>query len=82
MFYVYMLQSPKRNQFYIGYSADLRRRFAEHQKLERHKEWKLIYYEAYLNQQDAMARERKLKSYGGALQSLKKRIERSLEGLE
>ena len=82
MFYVYVLQNEKRDQIYIGYTEDLKRRFAEHQQLQRHKGWKLIYYEAFLNQKDAMQRERKLKSYGAALSGLKKRIARSLEGLE
>ena len=82
MFYVYVLQNERRDQIYIGYTEDLRRRYGEHQQLQRHKGWKLIYYEAFLNQKDAMQRERKLKSYGAALSGLKKRIARSLEGLE
>ena len=83
MFYVYVLQSPRENQIYIGFTSDLRRRYKEHQNLQRHKEWKLIYYEAYLNREDAMTRERKLKSYGAALHGLKRRISRSLlQGLE
>jgi putative endonuclease len=82
MFYVYVLQNEKRDQIYIGYTEDLKRRYAEHQQLQRHTGWKLIYYEAFLSQKDAMQRERKLKSYGAALSGLKKRIARSLEGLE
>ena len=82
MFYVYVLQNQSRDPIYIGYTEDLRRRFKEHQQLERHKGWRLIYYEAYSNRQDAMQRERKLKSYGAALHGLKKRITGSLEGLE
>ena len=82
MFYVYILQNQTRDQIYIGYTEDLRRRYKEHQQLERHKGWRLVYYEAYSNRQDAMQRERKLKSYGAALHGLKKRIARSLEGLE
>ena len=82
MFYVYVLQNQTRDQIYIGYTEDLKRRYREHQQLQRHKGWKLIYYEAFLSQQDAMERERKLKSYGAALHGLKQRIKRSLEGLE
>ena len=78
MFYVYLIQSSKSDQIYIGYSSDLKRRYAEHQQLERHKGWRLICYEAYLNQQDAMERERKLKSYGSGLHQLKARLKRSL----
>ena len=78
MFYVYMLKSPKNSQVYIGFTEDLKRRFAEHQKLPRHKEWMLIYYEAYRDREDAVQRERKLKSYGSSLQRLKTRLKRSL----
>jgi len=35
---------------------------------------KLFYYEAYLNEEDAKIRERKLKSYGSAYHGLLKRI--------
>jgi putative endonuclease len=82
MFYVYLLQSPGKNQIYIGYTEDLKRRYKEHQQLQRHKEWSLVYYEAFRNREDAMKRERQLKSYGAALHQLKRRIARSLEGLE
>ncbi len=78
MFYIYLLKSPKTEQIYVGFTTDLKRRFLEHQKLQRHKGWKLIYYEAYLNREDAMERERKLKSYGSSLQKLKLQIQRSL----
>ena len=78
MCYVYLLKSPKTGQIYAGYTEDLRRRFAEHQELRRHKGWKLVYYEAYSSREDAMERERKLKSYGSSLQKLKTRLGRSL----
>ena len=78
MFYVYLLKSPKTNQIYVGFTEDLKRRFAEHQKLPRHKGWMLIYYEAYRDREDAAERERKLKSYGSSLQKLKTRLRRSL----
>ena len=78
MFYVYMLKSPKTGQIYVGFTGDLKRRFAEHQKLQRHKGWRLIYYEAYSDHDDAAERERKLKSYGSSLQKLKTRLHRSL----
>jgi putative endonuclease len=79
MFYVYVLKSPVHGQIYIGYTADLRQRFREHQKIERHKGWILIYYEAYRDEQDARDRERMLKHYGGTLGILKKRIKRSMD---
>ena len=83
MFYVYVLKSPVHGQIYIGYTADLRQRFREHQE-QSHKGWILIYYEAYREEQDARDRERMLKHYGSSLGKLKARIEASLNavGLE
>ena len=78
MFYVYLLKSPKTGQIYVGFTEDLKRRFAEHQKLPRHKGWMLIYYEAYRNREEAVQREGKLKSYGSSLHGLKARLKRSL----
>lgn len=70
MHYVYVLHSLADSGFYIGYSTNLRPRLKQH--LERksfataHRgPWKLIYYEAYLNQTDALGRERYLKSGAG-----------------
>jgi putative endonuclease len=70
MFYVYVLHSTSDNGLYIGYSADLKKR------LKRHRDglsfatsyrgpWKLIYHEAYVEETDALGRERYLKSGGG-----------------
>ena len=78
MFYVCLLKSPKTGQIYVGFTEDLKRRFAEHQKLPRYKGCMLIYYEAYRNREDAVQRERKLKSYGSSLRGLKARLKRSL----
>ena len=79
MFYVYLLKSPRTGQIYVGFTEDLKRRFAEHEKLPGHKGWMLIYYEAYRDREDAVQRERKLKSYGSSLQRLKTRLKRSLD---
>lgn len=70
MFYVYVLHSETDFGFYIGYSADLRRRLTSHkQRASRATSyrgpWKLIYYEAYIDQADALGRERYLKSGAG-----------------
>lgn len=70
MIYVYVLQSGADAGLYIGMSADLRRRFGEHQRGESRSTkdrmpWKLIYYEAYLQKGDAVGREIFLKSGGG-----------------
>ena len=70
MFYVYLLESLNDRSWYIGYSADLKKRFTSHNKGENaatriKKPWKLIYYEAYLDRIDAKKRERFLKSGSG-----------------
>ena len=79
MTYVYLLQSPKTKQIYIGFTEDLKRRFNEHQKIQKHKGWRLIYYEAYLRREDAVEREQMLKHYGNAKQSLLQRLDASLK---
>jgi putative endonuclease len=70
MFYVYVLQSESDQGCYIGFSTDLRRRLKEHQAgkvfaTSYRGPWRLIYYEAYLDEEDALGRERYLKSGGG-----------------
>jgi putative endonuclease len=70
MYYVYVLQSGSDNGLYIGYSSNLRRRMTEHQQglsfaTAFRGPWRLIYYEAYLVEEDALGRERYLKSGGG-----------------
>ena len=83
VFYVYVLKDPKSAALYYGFSSNLRQRFEDHQKMPKHAGWILVYYEAYLNEQDARERERMLKQYGAARGHLKQRIARSIsEGLE
>ncbi len=81
MFYVYVLKNPKTGALYYGFSSNLKQRVAKHQEMRKHAGWELVYYEAYLNEQDARDRERMLKHYGAARGHLKKRIARST-GLE
>jgi putative endonuclease len=78
MFYVYVLHSESDCGLYIGFSTDLRRRIAEHKQglafaTSFRGPWRLIYYEAYLDQDDALGRERYLKS-GGGRRFLKKQL--------
>jgi putative endonuclease len=70
MHYVYVLRSKTDDGFYIGYSVNLRKRSEEHIAgvsfaTSYRGPWMLIYYEAYLNQTDALGRERYLKSGSG-----------------
>ena len=82
MYYVYVLQSEKEKS-YVGYTKDLKKRLKEHNagrcKSTKGREWKLVYYEAYLSQDDALRREKALKSRGQAKRWLKERIEGSLD---
>ena len=81
MFYVYVLKNPKGAALYYGFTSNLRERYGAHQEMPRHAGWKLIYYEAYSDEQDARERERMLKQYGATRGHLKQRIARSM-GLE
>ena len=79
MFYLYLLFSKQNDEFYIGTTPDLKRRFYEHNQGKKFstqsgRPWKLIYYEAYPTKDDALRREQKLKQYGQALRRLKERI--------
>jgi putative endonuclease len=70
MFYVYVLRSEADAGFYIGYTKNLRVRLHEHQAGDslataHRNPWTLVYYEAYLDQEDALGRERYLKSGSG-----------------
>ena len=81
-FYVYVLESISSKQLYIGYTKDLRSRVEEHNNganisTKPHKPWKLIYYEACLNQKDAIRREKYLKTNQGS-RLLKRRMKEYL----
>jgi putative endonuclease len=70
VFYVYLLRPESDAGFYIGYSANLRKRIQEHKEgfsfaTSFRGPWRLIYYEGYVNQEDALGRERYLKSGSG-----------------
>ncbi len=82
MHYTYLLKSEKDGEWYTGCCSDLRKRFKEHQDGRVHstknrRPLELIYYEACLNQQDAFAREKFLKS-GMGKRYLKNRLKRFL----
>lgn len=69
-YYTYILKSLKDNKMYTGYTKNLKLRFEQHDKglvksTKDRKPFKLMYYEACLNQQDATHREKYLKTYNG-----------------
>lgn len=83
MFYVYILQSESDDGLYIGFTADLRARLKQHQDgksfaTSYRGPWELIYYEAYLEEEDALGRERYLKS-GGGRRLLKSQLKHHLQ---
>ena len=82
MYYVYILQSELDKEFYIGRTADLKRRYSEHQtgRVESTKHrvpLKLLCYEAYNTKEEAARREDFLKSSDGR-KDIKKRIIESM----
>lgn len=84
MYYTYILLSKKDAKFYTGYTSDLRKRFKEHNSgqnvsTKNRGPFELIYYEACLNEMDAVAREKQLKS-GKGKKYLKVRLKRFLLG--
>ena len=85
MFYVYILISLKDARFYIGSTADLRKRIKEHfsEKVISTKHrlpLKLLCYEAYLTKNEALRREKYLKSSDGR-KELRIRLKVSIQGL-
>lgn len=69
-YYVYVLQSDKDKNLYVGYTHDIKKRVHEHNngRVESTKNrlpLKLIYWEGCLKQSDTLKRERYLKSAWG-----------------
>ena len=86
LYYVYVLQSEKDRKWYTGYTSDLRRRLDEHSKglclaTKARRPLKLIYFEASLAKEDALAREHYLKS-GMGKRYLRNRLKRYLSAKE
>ena len=72
MYYTYVLMSKNDMQFYAGFTKDLKLRFEQRNKglvesTKQRRPVELIYYEACLNQEDAVRREKYLKTYLGKM---------------
>jgi len=70
MFYVYVLRSIKDCNLYTGFTKNLKIRYKQHNKglvesTKKRVPLKLIYYEACLNHEDALRREKYLKTTYG-----------------
>ena len=73
MYYVYLIvHGINKEQKYIGYTSDLKRRIKEHQMKK--KDVKLMYYEAYPKEDMARKREFSLKRSGSARKALYERL--------
>ena len=83
MHFVYALCSSKDKNLYIGRTDNLRRRLAEHNSGKSfatapRRPFKLVYYEAYADEDDAVHREKALKLRGQARKHLMTRLSASL----
>ncbi|MFA6353834.1 MAG: GIY-YIG nuclease family protein [Candidatus Paceibacterota bacterium] len=83
-YYIYVLKSSKDNNFYVGYTENLKSRFKQHSKghvisTKLRRPLELIYSEVCLDKKDAMHREKYLKTYHGKL-FLRNRLKSYLTG--
>ncbi len=86
MFYVYVIESESSGSWYIGYSTDVLARVEKHNQngntsTSNRGPWNLIYFEAYLNKDDALGREKFLKS-GSGWRFLKKQMSHYLQSTQ
>ena len=84
MYYTYVLQSLEDNQFYAGFTENLKLRFEHHSRgrvesTRQRRPLKLIYYEACLDVADARRREKYFKTYYGKM-FIKRRLKSYLTG--
>jgi putative endonuclease len=82
MWYVYVIKSVKSNNWYTGFTSDLKKRFKQHNSGQStytrpRGPYELIYYEASLSEKDARSRELYLKS-GMGKRYLKNRLKNSI----
>ena len=84
MYYTYVLKSQLDQQNYVGFTKNLRQRFEQHnmgivKSTSTRKPLKLIYYEACLDKNDAIRREKYFKTHHGKM-FLKRRLKSYLTG--
>ncbi|MBU4348233.1 GIY-YIG nuclease family protein [Patescibacteria group bacterium] len=83
MYCVYLLQSLKNKNLYVGCTSDLKKRLLIHNQgksyhTKKYMPWKLIYCETYISEKDAYSREQSLKLHAQGLRRLKERLSNSL----
>ena len=79
MYYVYLLQSLKNGNLYIGCASDLKKRILEHNQnksyhTKKYTPWRIVYFEGYISKDDAYNREKKLKLHKQGLRRLKEKL--------
>ncbi len=79
MHFVYVLQSMKDKNLYIGCTNNLKQRIEVHNKkgslsTKNKTPWRLIYFEGYISKVDAFNREKSLKLHAQGLRRLKERL--------
>ena len=84
MYYVYVLKSKRDGNFYVGCTANLRKRLGEHcngnvRSTRYRLPLEMVYYEGSRNNADALHRERYLKTTYGK-RYLKNRLKRDIFG--
>ena len=84
MYYTYVLKSHTDGNLYTGFTKDLKQRFEQHnrgyvQATKERRPLELIYYEACIDQMDAIRREKYLKTHYGKM-FLKKRLKSYFTG--
>ena len=84
MYYTYILISRKDNKLYTVYTKDLKLRFEQHKKgqvssTRNRRPLEIIYYEACISEEDALRREKYLKTHCGKMY-LKKRLKSYFTG--
>ncbi len=68
-YYVYILASKKNGTLYVGFTVNIEKRIVEHKNnkyygfTKKYDVKSLVYFEDYLNVDDAMKRERQLKKW-------------------
>lgn len=70
MCYVYIIRSIRYGKYYIGSTRDIKKRLIHHnqdsnQSTKKYRPYKLLYFEKYDTNKQALIRERKIKSYKG-----------------
>ncbi len=70
-YYVYLIESVKKGELYIGCTSNINKRIKEHNNglnlsTKNNIPWQLIHFEGYRDQDDAYRRERYLKTSQGS----------------